>query len=270
MELVIGVVFMSLAIVELMGNGMNLPHQDWKYGSGIVSTVFYPKWNLIGTYVTHASLFAVAVMLIGSHMDRLRFPFLPLIIIGTIYVACATFQPLVAPVRWLEPWGPTYLQTSSGLRLGSFPWERFHSSLLGLAVGALIGLVFATLLWFTLLRPKTVLDAEPSTDSRFSGELSPNHPSGASRWFFHSLVILVLVGAMMGWQVVLNVGIVASAITILLLSLSPLGNLKGLATDADLRPQVLALAILTITLFLHHLFWRQLAFLPFLPFRPES
>lgn len=262
MELVVGAIFMILAVVELMGNGMNLPYREWRFGSGIVYTVFYPKWDLIATYVIHASLFAVAVMLIGSHMDRLRFPSLPLIVIGVIYIACATFQPLVAPVRWIEPWGPNYP------RMTPVPWERLQTSMIGLAAGTLIGLGFAALLWFTLLRPKD------SVDSSIEGALlddSPTHEqSYAFPWFVHSIVIFLLTGALLGWQVVFNVGLAASLLTPLILSFLSFEKWTGFSKDPVLRPQVLALAILTITLFLHHLLWRQLALLPFLPFRSES
>lgn len=242
MELIVGSIFMSLAIIELIGNGMNLPYREWKFGSGIVYTVFYPKWNLIGAYVTHASLLAVAVMLIASHMDRLRFPKLPLVLIGMIYVACATFEPLVAPVRWTEPWGAIYPRNVG------VPWDRFQTSMMGLAAGTLIGLGFGALQWVACLRTM----------------------QGSSAWFRHSLVIFMLAGTLLGWQVVFNLGIGASAIILLVLNLTPLRRMAGLSTYPDLRPQVLALVILTITLFLHHLLWRQLAFLPFLPFRPES
>jgi prepilin signal peptidase PulO-like enzyme (type II secretory pathway) len=262
MELVVGSIFMVLAVVELMGNGMNLPYREWRFSSGIVFTVFYPKWDLIGTCVVHASLFAVVVMMIGSHMDSLRFPSLPLIFIGLIYVACATFQPLVAPIRWIEPWGPTYP------RMESVPWERLQTSLLGLAAGLLLGIAYAALLWLARLRPEGSMTS--STQESLL-EDSPSHvPSNASAWFSHSIVIFVLTGALLGWQVVFTVWFAASFITLLCLCLSPLGKWAGLSKDPVLRPQVLALAILTITLLMHHLFWRQLALLTFLPFRPES
>ncbi len=281
MELVVGAIFMILAVIELMGNGMNLPYREWRFSSGIVYTVFYPKWDLIGTYVIHASLFAIAVMLIGSHMDRLRFPSLPLWVIGAIYIACSTFQPLVAPIRWIEPWGPTYT------RLNPVPWERLQTSIIGLFAGTLIGLGFAALVWFVLLRPKKSMGAttagtlsEASPTEQITEQIlddspiwddSPTHKrSLASPWFFHSIVIFLLAGLLLGWQVVFNVGLAASLITLLVLSLSSFGKLTGLSKDPFLRPQVLALAILTITLLLHHLFWRQLALLPFLPFRSES
>jgi leader peptidase (prepilin peptidase)/N-methyltransferase len=240
MELFVGAIFMTLAIIELMGNGMNLPHRDWKFGAGIVSTVFFPKWNLIGACLAHASLFSVAVMLIGSHMDRLRFPSFPLIVIGLIYVACATFNPIIAPVFWAEPWQATYPYS------GSVPWQRLQTSLLGIAGGLTVGLLFALSIWQTCLRSHT--------------------SSGKGIWFAHSIFIFALSGALLGWQAVLNVGVLAGCFSMLALNWFPGLAATGLAKDPELRPQVLALAIATITLFFHHLCWRQLAFLSLLSF----
>lgn len=247
MEIAVGAIFMSLALVELMGNGMNLPHRDWRFGSGIVFTVFYPKWDLISAFAIHASLFAVAVMLIGSHMDRLRFPVLPMAVIVAIAIACATFHPIVAPVRWAEPWGATYP------RMMSVPGQRLATSLLGLAAGGLVGLGFSGLLWQAFFRPAQ------STDD----------VSDRPRWFYHGIVIFLLAGSLLGWQAVFQVGIVATSLVILALRPFSLGSAAGLANDPRMRPQVLALAILTTTLLLHHLCWRLVAFVPFLSFLPN-
>jgi prepilin signal peptidase PulO-like enzyme (type II secretory pathway) len=244
MEFCVGAIFMILAIVELMGNGMNLPHRDWKFGSGIVSTVFYPKWDLIGASMVHASLFAVAIMLIGSHMDRLRFPVLPLIAIGILYIVCATVNPIIAPVYWGEPWEPTYA------RLGAAPWQRLQTALVGWVAGTAVGVAYAWLMWRTGLRPRD--------------------PSTKGIWLNHSIAIFALSGSLLGWQAALNVGILSASIGVIVWNGSMLGIATGLAKDPNLRPQVLALAIVTITLFVHHLWWRSLAFLSLLPFRPGN
>lgn len=240
MEIIVGAIFMILALVELIGNGMNLPHRDWRFGAGIVSTVFYPKWGLIAAYCIHASLFAVVLMLIASHLDRLRFPAFPLAVIGAIYMALAIFHPIVAPVRWTEPWGPTYPA------LISDPWQRFQPSLLGLGAGTVLGLCFAGLLSQAYFRA--------------------SEPSQTGRWFFHSLVIFVLVGVLLGWQAVFHVALASFALAVLVLSFLPRGRRKAPADAIILRDQVIALSIVTITLFLHHLLWSQIAFAPFLPF----
>lgn len=255
MEIAVGAIFMTLAIVELMGNGMNLPHRDWKMGSGIVSTVFYPNWSLIGAVVSHASLFAVAIMLIGSHMDRLRFPVLPLVITGMLYMTCATFNPIVAPLNWVEPWGERYAY------VGTEPWERCLTSLVGGMAGLGVGLLFAFVLWLTYLRPHA-LDPQPDT-------LHERSPDGFA-WFFHSIAIFALAGTLLGWQAVFQVGLISTGLIALALCCFSVRNVSCLSKEVNLRPQVLALALLTSTLFLHHCFWRHVAFLSFLPFRPGN
>jgi len=242
MEIIVGAIFMTLALIELMGNGMNLPHRDWRFGSGIVFTVFYPKWDLIGAYCVHASLFAVVVMLIASHMDRLRFPALPLAVIGVIYMALAIFHPIVAPVRWAEPWGSTYPVLISD----PDPWQRLQTAWIGLGAGIVLGLCFAVPTWRAYFRT--------------------SHPSETGRWFFHSLVIFMLVGVLLGWQAVFHVALASSALVVLVLSCLPRFGGQTPADSIILRDQVIALSIVTITLMVHHLFWRQIAFAPFLPF----
>jgi hypothetical protein len=228
--------FMALAIIELMGNGMNLPHRDWKFGSGIVSTVFYPKWDLIGAYIAHCSLFATAIMLIGSHMDRLRFPVLPLVILGGIYLASVTFNPVLCPVKWTEPFGDGFPYHARD------PRQALATSCIGGAVGMGIGAIGALGLW-----------------SAFQIRCSSTRSSSAWTWCIHYIFLMVLSGILLGWQACVTVAIISWIATVLALWWLPFARWDWLARDAILRPQVLALAIWTSTLFLHHCIWRQVA-----------
>jgi hypothetical protein len=188
-------------------------------------------------------------------MDRLRFPRLPLIIIGILYIVCATLNPIVAPLNWVEPWGERY--AFSGVE----PWERCLTSLVGTAAGLGIGLLFAMVLWRAYLRP-----------CRSDANVKLGEPDAASgsAWFTHTVALFGLAGALLGWQAVFQLGLAAFGVIVLALSCFPVRNTVCLSKHVDLRPQVLALALLTSTLFLHHCFWRQVAFLSFLPFRPGN
>jgi len=243
-EIVVGLMFMILAVVELIGNGINLPHRDWRFGWGIVATVFYPKWDLIGGYVAHCSLFAVAVMLIGSHREGLRFPRWQLIVLAGIYGIAVTLNPVLCPVRWTEPWVPRAMQFAND------PWEQLTTGAIGGAVGLMLGAIFATALWLLFFRSSTTGDASEPAGSPAT---SPN------AWFTHSLSLFLLAGTLLGWQAAATVGTVSFVLSVIALVSYRPDTYAWLATDTVLRPQVLALAIWTSTLFFHHCFWRPIA-----------
>jgi prepilin signal peptidase PulO-like enzyme (type II secretory pathway) len=156
MEIAVGLIFMTLAGVELFSNGWNIPYRDWSFGSGMVQTVFYPKWDLIGAYVAHCSLFAVALMLIGSQLDGLRFPVLPLAVIAAIYVVSVSSNRVLCPIRWNEPFGLGFLRFQSD-------WiQQAITSLVGAAAGLGFGVVITQILSRAVLR---VTKEKPATDS---------------------------------------------------------------------------------------------------------
>lgn len=272
MEVLLGAAFVVLAILELMGNGWNLPYRDWKIGAGIVNTVFYPKWGLIAAAITHASLFAIAIMLIGSHMDRLKFPKVPLVVIAILFLILAIVNPLVSPVRWAEPWGAPYD------RMGDPYADRAVTSAIGLFVGMVLGGLFVRFApsygvslnhrgnrpAYEDLEPiQGYLDGEPQLQGAPHEQGSTTDKTG---WVLHSVAIFGIAGTALGWQAVVLVAVIALPATWLAYSLAPLSRWTWLTRYPDLRPQVLALVIVTITLFLHHCFWRQASYLSFLPF----
>ena len=112
MEIIVGLMFVTLGSLELIGNGLNLPYRQWRFGVGIVSTVFYPKWDLIGAMAVHLSFFSVAVMLIGTQVERLKFPKTPLLVILGIYLVSFIANPCISRIRWSEPWGERFLTYS--------------------------------------------------------------------------------------------------------------------------------------------------------------
>jgi prepilin signal peptidase PulO-like enzyme (type II secretory pathway) len=299
MEIIVGLIFMALAIIELISNGANLPYRDWNFGTGIVSTVFYPKWDLIGAYAVHCSVFAVAVMLIGSQSEALRFPARPLAIIGLLYLACVTFNRVLCPVRWTEPLGAGFPRYQS-------VWsEQCLTAILGALVGIGVGWGMVLCLGRWIARGvKTEstgaeLPAEPwpqPTASEVShvphSPALSNSPLSASSaviaselldgrdadshgadstvasihsrdalgaWRFHCVALAMLAGTLFGWQACLTVGVVSTILTLVVLALRCEHRWSWLAVSPERRRQVLALAIWTMTLFLHLCLWRQVA-----------
>jgi prepilin signal peptidase PulO-like enzyme (type II secretory pathway) len=312
MEIAVGLIFMTLAGVELFSNGWNIPYRDWSFGSGMVQTVFYPKWDLIGAYVAHCSLFAVAMMLIGSQLDRLRFPVLPLAVIAAIYIVSVSSNRVLCPIRWNEPFGPGFLRFQSDWR------QQAITSLIGAASGLGIGVAMSQILSRTVLR---VTEDKPVTNSMESvnttnmgtterieteieraegqgrdqpaiveAKFQPNSlsvtplpvalptessssespsesPSESSldalqcleNWRLHSIALSVLAGALLGWQAVATIAIASLLLTLSVLPWIRSDSEKGSAMPLFLRQQVIALAAWTITLFFHHVAWRQVA-----------
>lgn len=286
MEIIVGLIFMVIGGIELIGNGMNIPFRDWSHGAGIVSTVFYPKWDLIGAVVAHCSLFAVAVMLIGSQMDRLRFPIAPLLIIGAIYMAAVSLNVVLCPVRWMEPF------SIPAVRFRQDFLQQWLTSLVGAAVGVGVGVVGAGLLSVFFSKSSALPIGLPENVSttidgperyvwsddpkrlqeivdRDRGHMVATEASDTMHadiidksqrgWWIHYVLLSILCGCLLGWQACLTVGCASMVITIGWLLVRRNWQSESGLRDLFLTPQVLALAIWTSTLFLHHCLWRQVA-----------
>lgn len=236
MEIIVGLIFVALGAIELVGNGINLPYREWRFGVGIVSTVFYPKWDLIGAMLLHLSLFSVAVMILGTQMEKLRFPKLPLLVILGIYFASFIANPVVSRIHWAEPWGPPFVSYQT-----QYP-DRAIAGVLGILVGAMFGWITGALL------------------NRFY--LDPGDPERtySAAWLWHWTILHGLAGALLGWQTIAISSIVGS-----LIAMSACGLLLRRKSDWGDEAQgvfplrVLALAVWTCTLFVHVCAWRWIA-----------
>jgi len=281
MEIVVGSCFMILGAVELIGNGVNLPYRDWQFGAGIVSTVFYPKWDLIGAFVVHCGFFAVCLMLIGSQLDRLRFPALPLSILLVIVMFCVVALRPLGPVGWQEPFGP---------RLARFP-HPIKDLILTTVLGAIAGLCFGLATRFCLkgvlqkalwqVVPTSCNEVDVAISEMDEVELASDAAkmeaeavspavetllqalAGALQgWGWHWLFLHVLAGALFGWQGIAVTSLIASLGVLITCgsassSDSANGKRRGMESPKPvLMADALALAILTITLFVHLCTWR--------------
>lgn len=207
MELIVGACFTTLGIIEVIGNGWNLPYRDWQFGAGIVSTVFYPKWDLIGSFAVHCGFFATCVMLLGSQLDRLRFPTIPLLVILSICMSCFVVLRPLGPIGWREPFGA---------QLPKFPHptkDLLITTILGGFVGWMLGA--CTQKWLSLFvtskceSPSTrnINRQQPTSDhlAEQDGACTPVENS----WGWHWLVIHTIAGSLFGWQAIVVVSIVA-------------------------------------------------------------
>jgi hypothetical protein len=78
-------------------------------------------------------------------------------------------------------------------------------------------------------------------------------------WWIHYVLLSVLCGTLLGWQACLTVGCASMIITVGWLLVRQNQRSEQGCGDLFLSQQVLALAIWTSTLFLHHCLWRQVA-----------
>ncbi len=232
LEIIVGLIFVILGTLELIGNGINLPYRDWRFGAGIAFTVFYPKWDLIGALAVHLSLFAISVMLIGTQMERLRFPKLPLIIVLGIYFASCIANPTLLRVSWTEPWGERFLTRSPQYI------DRAITSGLGALAGVCLALLTARLLTRYYLKDP---EQTQQDDLRNNG------------WIWHWTILHLLAGNLFGWQAMVPVSLIGT-----LLAMFGCGWLSRRKSDESLvfPLRVIALAIWTGTLFVHVCAWR--------------
>ena len=272
MEILFGLIFLLVAAIELLANGLNLPYREWRIGTGIVWTVFYPKWDLIGALVLHLSLFSVAIMLMATESERLKFPKTPLLVILGIYIAGFISNRVVARVRWTEPWGERFPSYGNPLTDGSLATAHAMSSGIGLVVGAILGVLSGLLLcrlcWPSPQAtgvPEDAASPEETTEPEDNGgpedtgepqDLLARQGQGRGAFLWHWSILHALSGALLGWQAIGLTSLVASLIAMILC-----GWLARNWNDGRIqfRGPVIALGIWTCTLLIHHCGWRWIA-----------
>ncbi len=173
-ELLVGALFVLIASRELFSGGANLPNFNALVYAGIIWTVFYPKWYLIGAFVYHAMFFATLVMLAVADLEKSRFPWRAVAFFGAIFAAVKIVRLDLSFVRWFD-WLPISAPT----------WNPFLHAIVTVIAGGLVGWLFGSV----LLR------------------ILPSYVHEKSR--VHWLQVLVLVGIVLGWQAVIVSGLVA-------------------------------------------------------------
>lgn len=249
-EIIVGLVFMTLAIVELISSGANLPHRVTFHGGGLVSTVFFPQWDLIGASLTHAMLFAVLIMLTASHMEGLGFPRRSMIVIGVMFSVAVIFSPLLNCISWKSPF----------VRVGySMPVDRVVAVLLGAIVSGVVS-------WGTgrvLLRCMHGRTGELSTDSLGANEaleFTRNHEASLSSNFgYHWVAMHTLIGVVTGWQTAVSIAVFGAIAAWIALKLVQDKSMSWIAAEWLIQRHVFALSTLISFALIHHFLWRQIA-----------
>ncbi|XZE18407.1 prepilin peptidase [Pirellulaceae bacterium SH449] len=171
-EVLVGALFILIAARELFSGGANLPNFNVLMYAGIIWTVFYPKWYLIGAFVFHAMFFASLVMLAMADLEKSKFPWRA---IGVFGICFAVAKLLYLPLSFVQ-W---------------FAWLPIAPPALGaivhvvvtLVVGGVVGWLFGVA----------------------TSRLLPIYVQKKSRTHYQQAYLLV--GIVLGWQAVFVTGV---------------------------------------------------------------
>lgn len=167
MEVLVGSIFLLIAGRELFTGGMNLPRWEVSTYSGVLNTVFYPKWPIIIAYAQHAFFVAALTILIAVCFEKKTFPWMSWLLIAVLIVSLRFLDRSFEFVRW-----------SDGLRLGQIEFAPTLSIAVTVGLGSIFGLGIGL-----------------ATALRLPSQIVPN---GKTLWTQAG----VLVGAVLGWQAV--------------------------------------------------------------------
>lgn len=171
-ELLVGALFVAIAFRELFSGGANLPNFIALVYAGIIWTVFYPKWYLIGAFVYHAMFFATLVMLAVADQEKAKFPWRAVTFFSVVFAVVKVIRPDLNFVPWFD-WLP----------LKGLPIGLVGNALITIAVGGSTGWLFGWL----------------------ASRIFPSFVTDKTRT--HWLQIMLLTGIVLGWQAVLITGL---------------------------------------------------------------
>ena len=126
-EVVAAVIFGGLFLFQLIQAAPNVPGVRPFHATGIVWIILYTKWDMIGLYVYHASLFSWLLMLSLVERDRLRLPGGWTVGVTLALIVPPVFFPVLQPVAaWsglgqaegLVGWGGRVVSASLGAVCG--------------------------------------------------------------------------------------------------------------------------------------------------------
>ena len=182
-ELLLGVTFLLLFVVEVVLGGQNLPLRPDLQNVGIEFVLFAPNWPLILTFAYHAALMCGLFTIAVIASEHKRIPLLVVCFAAVFLVAIASTWPHVIQVPW-----------TAGIReVGQWPVEGFsRTALYTMAIGAGGGLIAGGIAWGISLagRAHIVAGAKEQGD----GQVDPM-PVGSA-----IIVSFGLVGLALGWQ----------------------------------------------------------------------
>ena len=244
-EVILGSLFLVLAIVQLAGGGLNLPFRPLNSMNGFEHLLFSPQWDLIELLLYYlvlvSSLFTFALI----ESDRLPVPQK----IFWFSVTLGTILPLIWPQMILVSWSTQYVATMSVAAMLHM-LTLFLGAIAGMGLGCLMAVDFR-LAGFS---PST---SEPGSHESESQTTDSNQLT--VRW---DLVKgMTLTGIFLGWQAAFSICVFYFFVTLsfeVLLSAPPRNNQRKSIPFKQNDSAKLLLATM-----LHLLSWRLQASIPF-------
>ena len=225
-EIAVGVVFLWLALWQLVRGGANLPHWSLAKRTGLVNIVLDPEWLLIGIYAVHATMFGVLIMLATANVGKKPFPLFYLALIGFGLASAKIVQPSLDIVAWYQPFS----------KFGFSNRSPFANPALSMLLGGLVGGALGWISSFAF--------------ARHFGAIVGRH------WTLQCF----LVGTVLGWQS--EVTILMISLVVYGMVRSAYGIYRPPLSHWSLANQALVLnACFIIVALVHHSFWIQIAHL---------
>ncbi len=226
-ELLAGAMFVTLAFVELLSGGENLPGGSrYPHYNGFVWILFYTKWDMVRLYAYHATLLCALLAAALMQWDGLRIPRRFVLICAGLGLLIPAIWPDVHPVLWNGA-EPRFHVTGSPAW-----WTRLDTSLIGLLAGTAWGALLG------LTTPRGRVGSPP-------------------RWpVAEAAFCLGLTGLVLGWQAALSVSLLAAVVALAMALIAAWWKHERAPPLASL---FLAAAVLQILL------WRWLSSIPFWP-----
>lgn len=218
-EVMVGLLFFLLFWREVVSAGANLPVELQNARRGIMWNVLSPNWHLISLYFFHAFLIGVLSTIALIKFDRLRIPAKLVWFTVILAIALRAIWPNLNVSPW---WSP-----SAAPIMMAEPWGRIFDPIMGTIVGWLVG-------W----------TAHEIVETRRW------HDSNSSRSGI--LVITTIVGAFLGWQMVVPFLLTTTLIQFVTMLI---GHLLGRPVQNLWATSSLWAVVLVICL------WKQLALL---------
>ena len=232
-ELLLGLTFLLLFLVEVIWGGINLPIRPDVQQLGIEFLLFTPNWFLILTFAYHATLMCGLFTIAVIASEHKRVPALVVFFAAMFLVAIASTWPHVIQVPW----------TAGIAEVNNWPPQQFSkTSLYTIAIGMCAGVAAGVVAWGLVAIGAIGTTGFPRRDDE-----KDEQPESATPRRSSMVASMGLVGLALGWQ---------SAVLVLVLWFVCRPILK-LFLPTSLLPLVSnGSAVMMFATILHIIFWR--------------
>lgn len=136
-ELLIGFIFGSLFLFELVTGAANVPTMNSMSHTGVLWVVLFPKWKLIGIYFYHCFFASALVVLALIEWDGQKLGYRCSIFLIMVFMVVATLYPPFQPIPAPEILFSWFSQVSTVSQFGKLVLGGLSGAALGCCVSAI-------------------------------------------------------------------------------------------------------------------------------------